>query len=245
MPPTERPPRSRHPKPEHGDAEPRLSEAPGNTRAREDRSRIVTARPFGIRHAGHHGFSLLIPADPIVDVDLTETLGTRSAPLIKARIPMRHWLLIDDRVRSGVNARLGVLRLPTGAWGYGENHLAVHIGWELAVLLWAIDGATDEQVHTALVNWESLAPEERWWLYHVVNGSSYRFDLNRDRGWRLALRIALIETATEEDAERAAEARRERSRLAKVLRETQTTLFGDETPLTPKKTPRKRAPKRS
>lgn len=208
-----------------------------------DQARIATARPFGIKRPGHHGFCLLIPADPLVDVDLVETLSLRSEPLTKARIPMRHWLLIDDRVRSGVNARLGALRLPTGSWGYGENHLAVHIGWELAVLLWAIDGATDAQVHTALVNWESLAPEERWWLYHVVNGSSYRYDLNRDRGWRLALRIALIETATEEDAERAAEARRERSRLAAELRKVQGTLFGDETPLTPKKAPRKRTPK--
>ena len=44
------------------------------------------------------------------------------------------------------------------------------------------------------MNWEGLAPEERWWLYTMTVANTGQALIHRGVGWRKALRAALTET---------------------------------------------------
>ena len=61
------------------------------------------------------------------------------------------------------------------------------------MLAWAIEGLDTEKIGTALRNWLSLRPEERWWLFGMT-AATVGAPNDRGRGWRMALRYALGDT---------------------------------------------------
>lgn len=68
------------------------------------------------------------------------------------------------------------------------------LGKELCVLAWACERLDPEKIGSAVRNWLALRPEERWWLFGMtavtVDGIG-----DADKGWRVALRYALGDTA--------------------------------------------------
>ena len=156
-------------------------------------------RSFGVQDRPvSHYFALLLPADESEEVLLVERfVADRSVELLKSRLPRRVWDTISRVVGGAFASRLIERGQPAGSWGLGENVLSVHFGWELTLLFWALEDATDSSASTAYGNWAAFAPEERWWLYHTVNTNSFQADMNRDRGWRKAIRVAFSETPTD------------------------------------------------
>jgi len=163
--------------------------------------------PFGLRQSGDHEFIVSLPADELADVSIIERreinkqVPAQRAETIKAYLPRRHWATLAARIKAGFNTRLTEQKLPIGEWGAGENRLTVHLGWELTLLFWALEQASDSSVKQIFGNWERLAPEERWWLYHIINTTSWRYDLKPNQGWRKAIRVALAETPLAEKGE--------------------------------------------
>jgi hypothetical protein len=70
----------------------------------------------------------------------------------------------------------------------GENVLSPLPGRELAVLLWAIiEDDTCESTYEICRGWQSLAREERWWLYVKASAPGQK----KGMGWRRSLYFAL------------------------------------------------------
>ena len=74
----------------------------------------------------------------------------------------------------------------------GDTPMHASLGKELCVLCWAIEEAEDDVIPAAIVNWEGLAPEERWWLYTMTAAATGQATQS-GRGWRKALRFALTD----------------------------------------------------
>ncbi len=74
----------------------------------------------------------------------------------------------------------------------GDVPVHPSLGKELCVLAWAIEDADSAVVPEAIRNWEALAPAERWWLFTMTVASTGQA-LQRNVGWRRALRFALTE----------------------------------------------------
>lgn len=114
------------------------------------------------------------------------------ATIAKATLDAYHWARVAPTVAEVFNARLRAADLPTATW-MAESLLAPHLGKELTLLCWAVEGADPTLLPAMLANWVGLAPEERWWLYTTINAASGHPDHGRDRGWRKAIKIAFAE----------------------------------------------------
>lgn len=70
----------------------------------------------------------------------------------------------------------------------GENVLSPLPGRELAVLFWALlEDDTKKYTREIYQGWQSLAREERWWLYAKASSPGQK----KGMGWRRALYFAL------------------------------------------------------
>jgi hypothetical protein len=123
--------------------------------------------------------------------------GQPDRRVVKVILNSYHWARIEDVVSSEFNARLQHQGLPLGRWGTPETHLAPHLGRELVLLGWVIEGADPTVIPNMVANWRGLAPEERWWFYTTINATSGHPEHGRDRGWRKALKIAFAENPAE------------------------------------------------
>jgi hypothetical protein len=87
--------------------------------------------------------------------------------------------------------------LAIGTWKVGDTRVDRLLGKELCVLAWACERLEPEKIRIAVRNWLVLRPEERWWLFGMTAmtaGGVY----DADKGWRIALRYALGDTAQNE-----------------------------------------------
>lgn len=93
----------------------------------------------------------------------------------------------NRRLRSNGHATFKFQKNPS-------KPIPVHpsLGKELCILCWAIEEAPPESIPNALLNWEALAPEERWWLYTMTVATTGQA-MQKGVGWRKALRAALAE----------------------------------------------------
>jgi hypothetical protein len=66
------------------------------------------------------------------------------------------------------------------------------LGKELCILCWAVESALLGDIPNALLNWEALSPEERWWLFTMAVATTGQA-LKKEIGWRKALRFALAD----------------------------------------------------
>ena len=118
---------------------------------------------------------------------------TPSDPAVRAVLRRAQWDAIaptfwQDATRRLREAGLEAVRLPKR----GDVPMHPSLGKELCVLAWSIEDADSAVVPEALRNWEALAPAERWWLFTMTVASTGQA-LQRNVGWRKALRFALTE----------------------------------------------------
>jgi hypothetical protein len=119
--------------------------------------------------------------------------GTGQDGQIRVILPRLKWDAIADETRAQFNLRLKRLAKKSGAWRLGANLVRRELGKELVLLAWAIEEADPALIPTALVNWNGLVPEERWWLYTQTAAATGHGINDRGRGWRKAVRYALTE----------------------------------------------------
>jgi len=129
------------------------------------------------------------------EILISEDLGMHqegNAPMVleRALIPRAYWSEVSGPVKRTFNERLKAHNLRTGTWKTGRNPVDRLLGKELCVLAWALEGLDEDRVGRALRNWLSLRPEERWWLFGMVAATSQEA-MDRQSGWRIALRYAL------------------------------------------------------
>ncbi len=116
-------------------------------------------------------------------------------PNLRVLINRTRWLALAPAFYEEANRRLRANGLP--AFKFQKNPskpVPVHpsLGKELCVLCWAVEESPPELIPNALMNWEALAPEERWWLYTMTVATTGQA-MQRGVGWRKALRAALAE----------------------------------------------------
>lgn len=146
--------------------------------------------------APHH-FVVSIPRGR-QPVRITEDLGMHAAGagsevLDRAIISRSVWVEIANPVKRLFNQRLKAHRLAASQWKAGENAVDRLLGKELCVLAWAMEELAPEKLGTALRNWLTLRPEERWWLFGMTAASAGA-PQDKGWGWRAALRHALGDT---------------------------------------------------
>ena len=110
------------------------------------------------------------------------TIPTAFWPDIKAALIDQY----DDIADEGKNLRR---RLDLGRH---DAAVSPHIGMALALLAYAVEDATIDQLPQIIANWRGLAREERWWLYNKIN-SAGNLEQDRKYGWRGAIKIAMAE----------------------------------------------------
>lgn len=110
------------------------------------------------------------------------------------------WGKIERFLRIEFNQRLKTTKgkRKSLTWKKGMNRLHRLFGKELMVLAWAVEDAEPGKIGQAVENWLGLRPEERWWLYTITNAATGHPTLGRGKGWRKALRFALIENPVPE-----------------------------------------------
>lgn len=114
---------------------------------------------------------------------------------IRVLIDRARWLALASSYWDEANRRLRANGLPTQKFVKSPSKpVPVHpsLGKELCVLCWAIEDAPINDIPNAIQNWESLAPEERWWLYTMTVATTGQA-LQKGIGWRKALRAALAD----------------------------------------------------
>ena len=168
--------------------------------------RLVHAHPtlgFGVPATSDpHHFVVAIPRGNAAPVLIREHLGmgsetAREQVIDRVLLERHRWTAIRAEVGRAFNARLKEHDLATGTWKIGDTPVDRLLGKELCVLAWAIERLDPEKIGSAVRNWLALRPEERWWLFGMtamtVGGIG-----DADKGWRVALRYALGETAQNE-----------------------------------------------
>jgi hypothetical protein len=114
---------------------------------------------------------------------------------IRVLIDRARWLALASPFWDEANRRLRANGLPTQKFVKSPSKpVPVHpsLGKELCVLCWAVEDAPINDIPNAVQNWESLAPEERWWLFTMTVATTGQA-LQKGVGWRKALRAALAD----------------------------------------------------
>lgn len=126
----------------------------------------------------------------------TGTIESDSDPAVRVVIDRARWLALAPAFWEEANRRLRANGLPTCKFQKNPSKpVPVHpsLGKELCVLCWAVEDAQPDLIPNALMNWEALAPEERWWLYTMAVATTGQAVTHRGLGWRRALRAALAD----------------------------------------------------
>jgi hypothetical protein len=158
-----------------------------------------------------HGFLIDIPKGSSVtdSVCITEHrgnyinhLGARAEetlspndPSLRVFIDRTRWLALAPAFWDEANRRLRANGLPAAKFVKNPaKPVPVHpsLGKELCILCWAVEEASTDDIPNALHNWESLAPEERWWLYTMTVATTGQA-MQKGIGWRKALRAAIAD----------------------------------------------------
>jgi hypothetical protein len=116
-------------------------------------------------------------------------------PSLRVLIDRLRWTDLAPAFWEEANRRLRANGLPAHRIQKNPSQpIPVHhsLGKELCILCWAIEEATPGDIPNALRNWDSLAPEERWWLYTMTVATSGQA-MQKGIGWRKALRAALAD----------------------------------------------------
>ncbi len=158
---------------------------------------------FGVPATSYpHHFLVQIPRGNAAPVLICEHLGlgsetAREQVIDRVLLERHRWTAIRAEVQRAFNARLQEHHLATGTWKVGDTLVDRLLGKELCVLAWAIERLDPEKIPIAVRNWLALRPEERWWLFGMTAMTAGAVH-DADKGWRIALRYALGDTAQNE-----------------------------------------------
>lgn len=132
--------------------------------------------------------------------DLEATaFNNKSESILKTEIPYRVWRVVAPYVSQEFNYRLRQDHMPAGRWKAGNNPVNRLMGKELVLLLWAIEDVKDINVlPKAIINWQGLRPEERWFLYGLANAATGMAN-EKDTGWRKGIKYGLLENPADEE----------------------------------------------
>jgi len=122
--------------------------------------------------------------------------GPNGDPNLRVLIDRTRWLALAPEFWEEANRRLRANGLPSCKFQKNPTKpIPVHpsLGKELCVLCWAVEEAQPDLIPNALLNWQNLAPEERWWLYTMTVATTGQAVHHRGLGWRKALRAALAD----------------------------------------------------
>ena len=149
-----------------------------------------------------HHFVVQIPRGNAAPVLICEHLGmgsetARELVIDRVLLERPRWTEIRSEVQRAFNARLKEHSLATATWKVGDTPVDRLLGKELCVLAWAIERLNPERIRVAVRNWLALRPEERWWLFGMTAIAAGSIG-DGDKGWRVALRYALGDTAQNE-----------------------------------------------
>ena len=157
-------------------------------------------------------------------LDRTEELSIpRIDPSLRVVIDRRRWLELAPAFWEEANRRLRANGLPTHKFLKNPSKpIPIHpsLGKELCILCWAVESSPLEDIPNALLNWEALAPEERWWLFTMAVATTGQA-LKKEIGWRKALRFAITDNPFIKGEGSSPKQRRE------MLAHTQMTLSFD------------------
>lgn len=160
---------------------------------------VMKTKGFGVPDTiDPHHFIVTIPSGNSGDIIISEHFGVTASNedndiLMRCRLPRSAWRSISEDVKRIFNDRLREKKLKPSRWSAGENPVERLLGKELCVLAWAIENATEETHAAAVACWIGFKPEERWWLFKMVDQTVGEAD-DKDIGWRKALRIAFTES---------------------------------------------------
>ncbi len=118
-----------------------------------------------------------------------------TSPGLRVLIDRRRWEDLAPTFWDEANRRLRANGLSACKWVKNPAaSIPVHpsLGKELCILCWAVEDAPPDDIPNALRNWEALAPEERWWLYTMTVATTGQA-MQKNIGWRKALRAALAD----------------------------------------------------
>ena len=174
---------------------------------------IKNSYGFDPAESRHH-FVVEIPRGGDTPIKISEHLSwddeIGSSPLssgmtqdgqIRVILARLKWDAIADEARMQFNLRLKRLGKKSGAWRAGPNLIRRDLGKELTLLSWAIEEADPALIPAAIINWNGLVPEERWWLYTQTAAATGHGLNDRGRGWRKAVRYALTENPVQGNAD--------------------------------------------
>jgi hypothetical protein len=136
--------------------------------------------------------SLSVNDAGFISTSQSETLSQS----LRVLIDRTRWLALAPEFWEEANRRLRANGLPSCKFQKNPaKPIPVHpsLGKELCVLCWAVEEAQPDLIPNALLNWQNLAPEERWWLYTMTVATTGQAVHHRGLGWRKALRAALAE----------------------------------------------------
>lgn len=134
--------------------------------------------------------------DQFDGISPTAAVSLDSAPCTRVLIDRNRWLSLAPAFWEEANRRLRSNGIATCKFQKNfTKPIPVHpsLGKELCILCWAVEEAPPDLIPNALMNWEALAPEERWWLYTMTVATTGHALKHRGLGWRKALRAALAE----------------------------------------------------
>ena len=122
-------------------------------------------------------------------------LPALSDPSLRVLIDRLRWSALAPAFWEEANRRLRANGLPSAKFQKNPaKPVPVHpsLGKELCILCWAVEEASPDDIPNAIRNWETLAPEERWWLYTMTVATTGQA-MQKGIGWRKALRAALAD----------------------------------------------------
>lgn len=178
-------------------------------------TRPPTRKPIGlgfIPSEARHGFLIHVPkgssnsemicisehrGDGLGELAESESLAlpALSDPSLRVLIDRLRWSALAPAFWEEANRRLRANGLPSAKFQKNPaKPVPVHpsLGKELCILCWAVEEASPDDIPNAIRNWETLAPEERWWLYTMTVATTGQA-MQKGIGWRKALRAALAD----------------------------------------------------
>ncbi|MCB0192591.1 MAG: DUF3780 domain-containing protein [Anaerolineae bacterium] len=167
----------------------------------------ILQNSFGFNPADNtHHFLVNIPRGANDPVEISEHYNwdeqTGSSPVsytsradgqLRVRLQRFKWETIANEVRVQLNRCLKKEGNKSGQWKVGPNLVRLDLGKELVLLAWAIEDADPALIRNAMANWQGFEPEERWWLFTQTAAASGHATMDKNIGWRKAVRYALTE----------------------------------------------------
>jgi len=145
-----------------------------------------------------HHFVVRVPSGSNGDIDIIEKFGLSSQTnevdeLLRCKLSRSAWSGIREEAKRVLNERLREKRLKSSRWSVGDNRIERLLGRELCLLAWSVEALQPHLIGAACASWSALKPEERWWLFRMCDNATGSY-LDRDIGWRKAVRVAFSET---------------------------------------------------